>query len=104
MDLEHRLRKALARQEPPADLIARVTARIDRGALPDSRPPFWRDRPVLALAAVLVVVVSIGFGVRSQLEQRWERQRGERAARQLVTALQIASETLNDAQRIVHQR
>jgi len=104
MDLEHRLRKALARQEPPADLVDRVTARIERGALRETRPPLWRARPVLAFAAVVVVVVSIGFGLRSQLEQRRERERGELAARQLVTALQIASETLNDAQRIVHQR
>ena len=56
-----------------------------------------------ALAAATIVVISIGFGVARQRAANEERRRGELATRQLMTALQIASETLNDAQRLVKQ-
>ena len=113
MNLDRQLREALARKNPPPQMVDRVVARIEQR---DEEGPGRRDgiaRPerrtdlrrvfVLQYAAVLLICLAIGFGVVRQREATRERERAETAARQLLTALQIASETLNDAQRIVQQ-
>jgi hypothetical protein len=103
MNLERRLTEALRRQEPPPGLADRVLTHIKAGE-PVADRSFWRARSsVLRLAAAFVVMVSIGVGVAREREARRERQLGEFATRQLLTALEIASETLNDAQRIVQR-
>jgi hypothetical protein len=105
MNLDRLLQEALARKAPPPDLVDRVVSRIGEHEGSDARLSFWRaNQRLLQVAAVFLVVVSIGFGVIREREARRERQQGELAARQLVTALQIASETLSDAQRMVQQR
>ena len=104
MNLEHELTEALNRKEPPPGMVERVMARIDSREAPAVGPSFghahWAG---LRLAVGLVLLVVIGFGVVRQREARRERQQAEFAARQLMTALQIASEALNDARRIVRQ-
>jgi hypothetical protein len=113
MNLDRQLREALARKNPPPEMVDRVVARIEQRdeaglgrregiARPEGRVYLHRAY-VLQLAAVLLIFLAIGFGVVRQREAARERQRAETAARQLMTALQIASETLNDAQRIVQQ-
>ena len=105
MNLDRVLSDALTRKAPPADLTDRVVARLgQKSGTPAPRPSWRAPQTILRLAAALVAVVAIGFGVLRQFDARRERQRGELAARQLVTALQIASETLNDAQRLVHRQ
>ena len=104
MKLEHELAEALNRKQPPPGMVERVIARIDSRETPGVTPSFrhahWAG---LRLAVGLVVLVTIGFGVVRQREARQERQQAEFATRQLMTALQIASEALNDARMIVRQ-
>src|SRR6185436_5108945 len=103
--------EALARRSPPRDLVEEVIAHIDspQQSPPIARPERWiavfaqPTGRVYAFAAAIIVVISIGFGVARQRAANEERLRGELATRQLMTALHIASETLNDAQRLVKQ-
>jgi hypothetical protein len=102
MNLDQELADALRRKDPPADLAGRVMARIESNEAPATRwwaLPAFGARALVAASVVLIVV--IGLGVMRQMEQRRERERGELAARQVMTALQIASESLNDAMRSV---
>jgi hypothetical protein len=102
VNLEHELGEALKRKQPPPDLVDRVMTRIEARQAPPDAPSFWyAHRTGLGLAASLVLLVAIGFGVVRQREARREQQQAEFAAKQLITALQIASETLNDARRMV---
>jgi len=96
VNLEQELKDALKRQPPPPDMTGRVMAAIDARAVPAATPSFWRRHPAgLPLAAAAALFVVVGLGVARQREA--EREQGEAAARQLVTALRIASETLNAA-------
>jgi len=108
VNLEDKLSEALHRKQPPPGMVERVMARIDRRAAPAVAPSFWHAHWAglrLAVAAVLaVLIIAFGLGaVVRQREVRRERAQAEFAARQLITALQIASEALNDAKRIVRQ-
>ncbi len=104
MNLEQELSEALKRKQPPPGLVDRVMARVESGHAAEKAPSFWHTRrAVLGLAAAAVLLVAIGTGVVRQREASREREQGEFAARQLMTALQIASETLNDAKTIVRQ-
>lgn len=104
MNLEHELSEALKRKQPPPDLVDRVMAKIEARETPAASPSFWyAHRTGLRLAASLVLLVALGFGVVRQREARREQQQAEFATKQLMTALQIASETLNDARRMVRQ-
>ena len=95
MNLEQELKDALKRQPPPPDMTGRVMAAIDSREVRARAPSFWRRHPAgLPLAAAATLLVVVGIGVSRQREA--EREQGEAAARQLVTALRIASETLND--------
>ena len=104
MNLEDELIEALRRKQPPPGMVERVIARIDSREASAPSPSFWHAHwSGLRLAISLVVIVAIGIGLVRQRETRRERQRAEFATRQLMTALQIASETLNDARQIVRQ-
>lgn len=94
MNLEQELKDALKRQQAPPDMTGRVMAAI--GSRPVSAAPqsFWQ-RAGLPLAAAAALLLVVGVGVARQREV--QREQGEAAARQLVTALRIASETLNSA-------
>lgn len=105
MNLERQLIEALRRKQPPPGMVERVAARINALERPVAAPSFWRaHQAALRFAAGIALVAALGFGVLRQREAQRERGRGEFAAKQLMTALQIASETLNDAQRIVQQQ
>lgn len=105
MNLERQLIEAFRRKQPPPGMVERVMAKISATERPGAGRPFWHAHwSRLRLAACVVLAVSIGFGVVRQQEARRERDRAELVAQQLITALQIASETLKDAQRIVQQQ
>jgi hypothetical protein len=101
VNLDDQLSDALKRRQPPPGLVERVMTRIESG-VKGAAIPFWR-RPAFALrlATAAVLVAAIGAGIVRQRDARLEQQRGEMATRQLMTALQIASEALNDAKRSV---
>jgi hypothetical protein len=97
VNLEQELRDALKRQQPPPGITERVLKAINAREA-TTAPSFWRrHRAQFQIAAAAVLVVAVGVGVVRRSEAIRERERGESAARQLVTALRIASEALNDA-------
>lgn len=98
MNLEQELKDALKRQQAPPGMTERVMAAVDSGKAREARPSFRdRHRAVLQLAAAALLLVVVGVGVVNRRETVREREQGEAAARQLVTALRIASEALNEA-------
>ena len=101
MNLDRQLRDALAPKSPSRDLVEEVVGKL--GAKQPLRPIARPMTRIYALAAAIIVIVSIGFGVARQRAINDEQRRAEAATRQLMTALHIASETLNDAQRLVKQ-
>jgi hypothetical protein len=102
MDLEKELRSALQRSDPPPGFAERVLARAaDAGG--DPHPARWRlnsVRPLRlrwAIAAGLAAVAGFTGAVK------YQQRRGEVAKERLITALYIAGEKLNYAQRKVHE-
>jgi len=89
-DLENRLRQALQRETPSEDFAERVILRAESAQSPRApRPRFRLLWPAVSVAATAAVVFSISTEYRSFQE--------ERAGRQAIQALQIASEELNIA-------
>lgn len=92
-DFENHLRRVLGRREPPRDLNRAVMARIAQ----PSRPAWltlWR--PVLAAAAVLLILVT-GF------DRYREYRRGQEAKRQVMLALEITAKKLAVVQKKIGQ-
>jgi hypothetical protein len=77
--LEEELKQALARKEPAADFDARVRRRTVRTA------PRW------LAAAAAVIVLAGGAGM-------YRRHQGEQAKEQLMQAMRITGEKLNQVQ------
>lgn len=95
MNLEHELRAALHRKEPPPAFAARVAARAGRGGTPAvTNRGHWR-----AIAAALTMTVLLG-GLAAR-EAANQRAAGERAREEVLTALRITSEKLRAAQQHV---
>ena len=98
MNLEHELQQALKRKSPPRGFDQRVLARIasgDTAQLP-ARPSPW-SRRLLPLAASLALVFGGTYYLAQQQRQAHQAQT-ERAARDVVLALQIASEKVSAVQ------
>lgn len=96
MNLDQELKDALKRHQPPVDLTDRVMAAINSREAA-AAPSSWWKRRGLQLAAAASIIVVVGAGVVRQRAADRERERGEAAARQLVTGLRIASEALSAA-------
>ena len=108
MSLEHELRRALKRKDPPSGFDDRVLSRIaagDTARVPQARPR-WTRLP-LPIAASLMLAVGAAYYVQYQQyqdrQQRAEQAQVEEAAREVVLALQIASETISEAQAKVEE-
>lgn len=87
MNIEDKLREALQRRDAPEGFAQRLGGRVLRTR---QDPPHRRSRllwPAVSVAAAAALVLSISVQYRSFQE--------ERAARQTIQALQIASEELN---------
>ena len=112
--LDDELRTALKRREPPPGFTGRVMARVEqlaeeraRSAAKPARPrsgpwyPWsWFGRKVslsfgavAAMAAVVLLTVSIALWQQHRIEQ--ERRQGEAARAQLMEALRVTSAKLN---------
>jgi len=111
-DVENELRRALRRIDPPAGFAERVMR-----ALPPQRPPatvipldivrtaprvsaWHRLTTPAALAASLVVAVLLGQQVAFERAER-EQRAGLAASRELMQALRVTSQKLDDAYRAV---
>jgi uncharacterized protein HemX len=103
MSLDDDLRKALRPKAPPEGFAERVLVRVvlSPAAGPAARRPQGRTRLVraLAVAAALVVTAAGTSYYRYQVVQL----EGERAAREVRIALQIASEKLALVERRVNR-
>ena len=98
MNLEHELQQALKRKSPPRGFEDKVLARITSGDTVQSPAPqlFW-TRHALPVAASLAMVFG-GSYYFWQHEQQQRQMQTERAARDVVLALQIASEKVSAVQ------
>jgi hypothetical protein len=111
-DFENELRRALRRVDPPPGFAERVMR-----ALPDQRPmatvtpievvrttaraSLWRRLSTpAALAASLVAAVLLGQHVATE-QARKEQQAGLAASRELMQALRLTSQKLDDAYQAV---
>jgi hypothetical protein len=111
-DIENELRRALRPVDPPPGFAERVMR-----ALPPHRPPAtvtpldvvrstpsvnaWRRlKTPAALAASLMVAVLLGQQVAFERAER-EQRAGLAASRQLMQALRVTSQKLDDAYRAV---
>ena len=103
MSLEHELRRALKRTDPSSGFDDRVLAKIaagDTGRVPVGRAR-WR-RVSLPIAASLMLTFGAAYYVQQQQRQAYEAQ-AQQTARQVVLALQIASEKISAAQAKVEE-
>ena len=106
MSLEQELRRALRRKDPPSGFDDRVLSRMAAGetvrlAQPQTR---WAR---LSLPIAASVMLAFGATVyMQQQQQRLEQEqqaRVEQSAREVVLALQIASDTIAAAQAKVEE-
>lgn len=105
MSLEQELRRALRRKDPPSGFDDRVLSRIAAGeTVRLSQPQTRWARLSLPIAASLML--AFGATVYMQQQQRLEQEqqaRVEQSAREVVLALQIASDTIAAAQAKVEE-
>ncbi|HEY3787052.1 MAG TPA: hypothetical protein VGL55_17410 [Steroidobacteraceae bacterium] len=104
-DLDESLRAALRPVDPGEDLTRKVLAAVEqdssrppRGPLPPPGHPGWRwPSAVLAIALLVGLATAYHWQLRRQ-------ERGLEARRQLIEALQVTSEKLDLAYRVVNEQ
>jgi hypothetical protein len=97
MKIEDSLRAALRPQDPGPAFTAGVMAAVE----PARSRPRRTGRPLQVALAASVVVTAVGLGLLQQ--QRAERRRIETTRQQLVLALEITSERLNQVQQRLYR-
>jgi hypothetical protein len=99
MNFDHELNRALARTSAPNGFADRVLARLG-----DANAPRHWHRPAAStlrrIAAAVILTAALGGLTAHQIGEH-RRAEGERARRQLMTALHIASAKMRVAQRAV---
>ena len=101
MNLEQELRRALKRKNPPSGFHDRVLSRISAGDTVRT-PATIRRWPRVALPVAAALMLT--FGGTHYIHRQQERQareqlaQTEHAAREVVLALQIASEKISSTQ------
>jgi uncharacterized protein HemX len=115
MSLEQELRRALRRKDPASGFDDRVLSRIaadpstrlntrDTVRVPKMQPK-WMRFP-LPIAASLMLALGAAYYVQYQQQDQQHREQqahAEQAARDVVLALQIASDTISEAQAKVEE-
>jgi uncharacterized protein HemX len=108
MSLEQELRRALKRTDPAGGFDDRVLARIASGEtvrVPQAHTRWARFS--LPIAASLMLAAGVTYYAQYQQHQqtaaREQQAYAERTAREVVLALQIASETVSAAQAKVEE-
>jgi hypothetical protein len=100
-NMEKALRAALGRKAAPPDFVANVLART-RAPLPFPKPKRWLQRPfTLALAAALAALAIVPAAVLDY--ERKQEARGLKAKRDLLTALAITRDQLQQARERVRR-
>ena len=106
--LDDKLRAALKPLDPGEDFTQRVMARLTEADRTKLAPAEFHRRRFgvrarwASVAVAASVVLAIANGIR--IYEQHEREAGLRARAQLLEALQVTSEKLNLAVRVVHGR
>jgi len=103
-NLEDELRRALRREEPPADFADRVLARLNQPAAPSwwerfsvlMKPPRLQWVAVTLMVSILLPTAALRYRREQQV-----RAEGERAKERLLIAVHVAGSRLHHAQRKV---
>lgn len=109
MNLDHDLRQALRRKEPPPGFSERVLNKISSGEIALPHTPSSRRRFLLPVAASLTLLAAGSYYLqeratnRAQEEQSQQFRETAQAAHDVVLALQIASEKVSAAQTKVQE-
>jgi hypothetical protein len=98
MNLDHELHRVLERTSAPEGFADRVLARLEQGQAPQ-RHRFTASILRRIAAAVILTAALGGLTAHQIVEHR--RTEGERARRELMTALHIASAKMRVAQRAI---
>jgi hypothetical protein len=93
MNFEDDLTRALTRKSAPDGFADRILARIET--------PRHRTSTLRRIAAAIVLTAALGGLTAHQIIEHRRNEEGERARRQLMTALHIASAKMRVAQRAV---
>jgi hypothetical protein len=96
MNLDHELQRMLTRQSAPDGFADRVLSRLG-----DSDAPRHRTSMLRRIAAAIILTAALGGLTAHQIIEHRRIEEGERARRQLMTALHIASAKMRAAQRAV---
>jgi len=94
MNFEDELQRALARKSAPDGFADRVLSRIET-------PRHQKSWTLRRIAAAIVITASLGGLTAHQIIEHRRIEEGERARRELMTALHIASAKMRVAQRAV---
>jgi hypothetical protein len=95
MNLEDELHRTLTRKSAPDGFADRVLSRLDAPRHRTSASTLRR------IAAAIVITAALGGLTAHQIIEHRRIEEGERARRQLMTALHIASAKMRVAQRAV---
>jgi len=93
MNFEDDLTRALARQPAPDGFADRVLSRL--------KTPRHRSSVLRRIAAAMILTAALGGLTAHQIIEHRRNEEGQRARRQLMTALHIASAKMRVAQRAV---
>jgi hypothetical protein len=94
MNFDNDITRALARKSAPDGFADRVLARLDK-------PIASRTSMLRRIAAAIVLTAALGGLTAHQIIEHRRNKEGERARRELMTALHIASAKMRAAQRAV---
>jgi len=94
MNFDDELNRAMSRKSAPDGFADRVLARLDK-------PAPHRTSLLTRIAATVVLTAALGGLTAHQIIEHRRNEEGERARRELMTALHIASAKMRAAQRAV---
>jgi hypothetical protein len=94
MNFDDDITRALARKSAPDGFADRVLSRLDK-------PTASRTSMLRRIAAAIVLTAALGGLTAHQIIEHRRIEEGERARRELMTALHIASAKMRAAQRAV---
>jgi uncharacterized protein HemX len=106
MSLEQELRRALKRKDPPRGFDDRVLSRIASGEtvqMPAARPRWMLVSLPIAASLMLAFGATYYIHEQQQRQAREVQAQTEQTTREVVLALQIASETISAAQARVEE-
>lgn len=102
MNLDHELRQALKRQDPPAGFADSILRRAAIAGQPPVTPVrSWRRRWLPLPIAASLLATAFGWNHYLQLQQQAE---AEQAAYEITLALHIAGEKLADVQKKIQDK